>query len=156
MSDISEIISKMVGLHCCRQRVGEWKVISIGFGKKVYHDDKTLIDPFYGEWEIVAYNASWRVTKGDEILCSSNDLDSTDELNEVFSHITLGTLSAIQKVSKFDVCLVFDKNINVEFMAMSRDSEDELVRIFGPDQIIADYFVKAGWVIEYSNKPQPA
>ncbi len=131
-------------------------MLHIGFGERIFHNDASLVDPYYGEWEIGTYYAAWRVIKNNEVLCGSSEVvDSLGELNDKLENIKLKKLLSIQMISQLDIRLEFENAIRIEFMDFNGDKDDEVVHIFGPNKFYAEYLVTKGWVIGVSNKSQP-
>jgi hypothetical protein len=145
----------MMGKLCCNKRVWSFKSLALGFGKKVHHGNKKLVDNFYGEWEIRTYCYAWRVVKNGKILCGSKDaVDSVDELNAVLKRIKFGHFISLEQLTNFDVRVAFDTGIAVDFLAAVSDEDEGLV-IFCPENKTIKFTVGNGWKIGPSNKPWP-
>jgi hypothetical protein len=151
---VKALIKPMLGKLCCKKRVWSFKSLTLGFGKKVYHGKK-LVDDFYGEWEIQTYCYAWRVIKNGKILCGSRDaVDHVDELTAVLKRIKFGRIILLEKLTNFDVRIVFDTGIAVDFLAAVSDKDEGLV-IFCPEHKVIEFTVGSGWEIVPSNKPRP-
>jgi hypothetical protein len=48
----------ILGKRCCRQRAGEYRSLSLGFGERIPHLKKKSVDSFNGEWELGTYSNS--------------------------------------------------------------------------------------------------
>jgi hypothetical protein len=143
----------IVGKKCCRQRVGEYKSLTLGFGEKIFHSRKKSIDPFSGEWEIGTYCSAWRIVKNEKIVCGSMDpVDSLNELDERLSSVEFGSVMGIKMLSKFDIRVELDNGISIEFLCAT-DYEEEVVFIFGPNNLYIQYSLNEGWQIGKSNEP---
>jgi hypothetical protein len=151
---IKALIQPMLGKLCCKKRVWSFKSLSLGFGKKVYHDNKLkLVDAFYGEWEIRTYSYAWRVIKNGKILCGSGDaVDHVNELTAVLKRIKFGRIISLEQLTNLDVRVAFDTGIAVDLLAAVSD-EDEGITIFCPDNKCIQFTVGNGWKIKSSNKP---
>lgn len=140
-------IYNLLGKLCCRQRLGRGRSLSIGFGGKVHHDRKNLVDDYYGEWEVGTYNAAWRVVDGDVILCGSQEVvDTLSELEERFRCIKLGRIDSISMNSKFDIWIVFEDGKRVEILGLASD-DDEIFHIFSPNGLYVTYSILDGWKV---------
>jgi hypothetical protein len=107
----------IIGKRCCRQRAGEYKSLSLGFGEKVPHLRKKSVDSFKGEWEIGTYSSAWRIVKSGAILCGSmNPVDSNEELEQQVEALQLGAVMSIEMLSKFDIRITLDDGTFIEFM----------------------------------------
>lgn len=147
------IVKEIMGKQCCRQRVGEWRSLSIGFGEKQYHTKKG-VDQFYGEWEIGTYSAAWRVSVANKVVCSSQDsVTSTLELDERLQLISLGSVSGIEVFHELDVRVFLDNGVTIDFMQLSIDVQDEVLHIFGPGHLYVEYSNVTGWKEGKSNEP---
>ncbi|MFZ6719409.1 hypothetical protein [Undibacterium sp. Ji49W] len=145
--------SGIIGKRCCRQRAGEYKSLSLGFGEKVPHVRKKSVDSFSGEWEIGTYSAAWRIVKNGAILCGSmNPVDSNEELEQQVDALQLGIVMSIEMLSKFDIRIALDDRTFVEFMCASNDDEN-VFHIFGPDHLFLGYSPAHGWRLRKSNEP---
>lgn len=149
---IENLLSNIKNKPCCRQRVGAWKSLSLGFGTKIFHE-KNLIDPYYGEWEIGTYSSAWRIIKDDDIAIGSRQAsDSVVELNDMLQSIRFGHILNIQNMSKFDIRVLFDNNLMIEFLKMSNDRDDEAIfHVFGPENLYIEYKNRT-WVIGKSDR----
>lgn len=145
-------ISDLFGKTCCRKRIGRGRSLDIGFGKKILHN-KNLIDDFYGEWEVGGYSSSWRFIRDGVIVCGSQDtVSSTEDLNEAVSLLEIGAISFIRETSKFDIRIIFDNGLNLDFMCSSGD-DDDMLGIFGPDDLFLGYNPLNGWLVGKANEP---
>jgi hypothetical protein len=151
-TQIEKLIEPMMGNRCCRQRVWRPRSLSLGFGEKVYHGNPKLVDDFYGEWEIGTYYCAWRVIKDNRILCGSSDaVDSLDELDAALKRIDFGCIRSLTQPTQFDVRVLFDTGIAVEFLATTSD-DDESFHIFCPQNISVEFSIQEGWTIGKSVK----
>lgn len=143
------------GKRCCRQRAGEYKSLSLGFGEKVLHLRKKSGDSFKGEWEVGTYSAAWRIVKSGAILCGGmNPVDSNEELEQQVETVELGAVISIEMLSKFDIRITLDDGTFVEFMCASNDDEN-MFHIFGPGHLFLGYKPTDGWRLGKSNEPAP-
>ena len=143
----------MIGQKCCRQRVGEYKSLTLGFGEKILHSRKKSLDPFRGEWEIGTYCSAWRIVENKRIICGSMDpVDLHDELDVKISSIEFGNVVNIVMLSEFDIRLELSNGINIEFLCAT-NYDDEAVFIFGPNHLYVQYTLNEGWRIGKSNEP---
>jgi len=144
----------IIGKSCCRQRVGDYRYFSAGFGKQVPNEKASKnVVPFYGEWEIGSYTSTWRIIRDGNVVCSGRDLvDSDDELNKRLQGITLGTVVAVEMLSKFEVRVSLDNGILLDFICLSGDY-DEVFHVFAPEHIFIRYSLMNGWEVRKSNVP---
>ncbi|SRR6266481_446555 len=161
---VQSAIVGLIGQACCRQRLGRFRSLTIGFGKKIPHGRPNLADDFYGEWQIGTYYAAWRVIKDGKILCGSRDVvDSLVELEERFRQIQLGRINGIWMVSEFDIRIDLDDGIHIDFLGAAReDEDDEMLHIFCPNGLYVRYSTLDGWKVgdagrrvDYSDEKQP-
>lgn len=152
---IEQALFGLFGLPCCRKRVGPTRrAISFGFGAERFHGDPTLVDSYYGAWEVGTYYAGWRIAQRGRVLCGSDDVvDSVDKLNERVANIKVGRPLGIQMLSEFDVRLRFEDELHVDFLATNGDDDEHVVHIFGPDDLYLEYVVTSGWEIKLSSEP---
>ena len=146
-------LSDIVGKKCCRQRVGEYKSLTLGFGEKIPHFRKKAYDTFSGEWEIGTYCSAWRIIEKNKLICGSMDpVDSLEELDVKLSGIEFGRVLNIEMMSEFDIRLVLDNEIVIEFLCAT-DYDDEVIFIFGPNHLYVQYTLNEGWRFGKSNVP---
>ncbi len=152
--NIRSAINGLIGKPCCRQRVGEYRSLCLGFGERVPHSKKrNLVDSFYGEWEIGTYNAAWRIIRDKKIICGSMEpVDSNAELCEKLELIQLGSMTGIEMRSRFDICIQLDNNIVIEFLCAA-SCDDEMLHILGPNHLAVEYKYDNGWRMGKSNEP---
>ena len=152
---VEQAVAGLFGLPCCRKRVGPTRrAISFGFGAEQFHGNPTLVDSYYGEWEVGTYYAGWRIAQRDRVLCGSDDIvDSADELNERVARIRVGRPVAIHMLSEFDVRFSFDDELQVDFLGTLGEDDEHVVHIFGPDDLYLEYVVTSGWEIGASAEP---
>jgi hypothetical protein len=125
----------IIGKRCCRQRAGEYRSLSLGFGEKIPHLRKKSVDSFKGEWEVCTYSSAWRIVRNGAILCGSmNPVDSNEELELQIEAIQLGAVMSIEMLSRFNIRIKLDDGTLVEFMCASND-DGNMFHIFGPDHL---------------------
>lgn len=151
--ELKHLIAPMFESMLCRRRVGERRSISFGFGAKIFHGKSHLADPYYGEWELGTYNASWRIVSKDRIILGSNDLNELmDEWNLVLRNLPIDRIEALHQVSKFDVRVCFSKSLHIDFISASSE-DDEIFHIFTPDNMCLTYGPLNGWEIGEARGP---
>ena len=142
----------MFGQRCCRQRVGQARSLTIGFGNPVFHKKKIhLVDEFRGEWEIGTYSADWRVVRKAVQLCSRNDVieSSLIELDEKLNRIQLGAILSLEFVSEQHIRAQLTDEVSVDFLAPhGEDEDDAFFHVFAPDDIFIAYSLSQGWFVE--------
>lgn len=151
-SEILEFIKPLFGKKCCRVRVGLLKSLSLGFGKKIFHNKTRLNDTYYGEWEIETFCCSWRILKGDRIICASNDGDEKD-LDEDIHKIEIGAITEIIKLNDIDVRVKFDNGVQIDFLATTSDYDDNIFHIFCPEHYYVGLTLAGKWIKQKSNEP---
>jgi hypothetical protein len=153
-ADIRSTFRDLIGKRCCRQQVGDWRSLSIGFGVKVPHVKPwKSVDSFYGEWEIGTYSAAWRIVHNGQVLCGSKDVvDSIDELDEKLQHEQLGRVVDIENVSSLDVRVTLDEGMFIDFLRASTE-EDPIFHIFMPNDLFLEYTNVGGWRVRRSDVP---
>lgn len=145
---VGVLLRDVRGLRCCRKRVGERRSLSIGFGAMQFHGDERLVDPFYGEWEFGTYYGAWRISRGPRVLCGSQDVvDSTQELHDRVERIELGCIVGVEMLTEFDVRVVLDGDLRIDFLGTHGESTEHVIHIFGPNDLYADYSIERGWVV---------
>ncbi len=148
---VQQLIRQVIGKTCCRKQVGYRNSMNIGLGCKVFHQNPKLRDKFYGEWEIGTYNSAWRVVHAGKIICASHDpVTSVEELDATFNRVKLTSLLSIEQLTDFDVRLIFDHGLSIDFMTTISD-EDEAFHIFCPKSKYVEFTVGHGWTAGESN-----
>jgi hypothetical protein len=152
-SNIMASFAGLIGCKCCRQRVGQGGSLSLGFGDKIPHSKRKTVDPFYGEWEIGTYSSAWRIIQHGQILCGSLDAeDSIEKLDGFLQTIKLGAVVAVEAISEFDIRIILNGGVHIDFMRASND-DDEMFHIFGPKSIYVEYKSLGGWKVGRSDTP---
>jgi hypothetical protein len=153
------LIQPLIGLRCCRKQIGYRRSLSVGFGKKIPHDNLKARDRFYGEWEIMTYDSEWRVIRDGVILCASHDTTTSldpnhpPDLDRAFQRIPFGRLSSIRKKNTWDMKITFDSGISIDlFGAASHGKDGDFFHIFCPwgKCISIDTHSKGKWIYEDS------
>ena len=144
---ILEIINPMFGLKCCRAGIASYKSLSLGFGKKVFHNNPKLDSPYFGEWEIGTYNTAWRILQDDKILLGKTDSFDYPEMDAKLEKIKFGEIISINELSKFDVRVEMTNNMFIDFFGTISYS-DEIFHIFCPDKHCIELFSNGRWGID--------
>jgi hypothetical protein len=143
----------LLGKPCCRRRVGRSRSLALGFGERLVHSKTHLPDTFYGEWELGSYTASWRVLRGQRVVCGSNDaVASIEELNARIQGIDIGSVTALRMLSTLDVRVELDTGLSVDFLDATSD-DDESFHVFGPEHLYVEFSQATGWKVGVSNRP---
>ena len=146
-------VQPLLGKATCRQRVGQGRTLSLGFGEKIFHGNPKLADPFYGEWEIGTYNAAWRFIRAGKIVIGSQDVfDSVADFNMALQKLPMGSVAKIDQLTNTELRLSLSDGASVEFICASSD-KDEMFHIFAPEKQCIEYRCVGGWKIGPSNAP---
>lgn len=152
-SNIQGSFAGLIGRQCCRQRIGRGGGLSVGFGDRVPHSKPKTVDTFYGEWEIGTYSSAWRIVQHEQIVCGSLDaVNSIEKLDEFLQTLKLGSVVAVEAISKFDIRITLNEGAHIDFMCASND-DDEMFHIFGPESICVEYKCLGGWKVGKSDVP---
>lgn len=142
-----------INMPVCRLSVNSYKMLSIGVGRKEYHNDTSLVTDYYGEWEFGSYINSWRILKNDKIIIGrDNRFENKNELNDRVNSISFGSFQEITIRNGRDVILNFSDSVEVQFLKTISD-DDESFHIFCPNNIYI-YLTAAGKLkIKKSDEP---
>jgi hypothetical protein len=152
--NIQEFVEPMFGQVCCRQRVWKPRSLWFGFGEKLYHNDKNLIDSHYGEWEMGTYYGGWKIIKDNRLLCGSDDLTkSVYDLDKAVEQIDFGRIIALRQPTKFDVQAEFDTGIKVDFLSTSIEDDECFGILNGNAHIAVEFAMANGWSMGRSDRP---
>ncbi|MGY8767910.1 MAG: hypothetical protein ACKVH8_05665 [Pirellulales bacterium] len=152
-SPISNALKEMVDQKCNLQRIGEYKSLTLGFGK-IENVVTPISNAAHGQWEIITYDCSWRVIKQGKVLCGSGDLvDSIDNLIESFSLLKLGRFVSLEHLSEFDIRVNFSSEMSVDLLCTTSEDDDEILQIFLPNHQVAIFSIIYGWKIGRSDAP---
>jgi hypothetical protein len=153
IEEIDNYIAALIGQPCCRKRIGRGRSLSIGFGKKVYHQKSNLSDSYYGEWEVGSYSSGWRIVKREKILIGSNDaLDSISDFNNRLAELSLGRFQGISQPTHIDIRVHLDCGASIDFLAATSES-DESFHLFGPSALYIQFSPVEGWKVGQSDQP---
>jgi hypothetical protein len=152
-SNIQDAFAGLIGLQCCRQRVGRWGSLSLGFGGRVPHLKRNAVDTFYGEWELGTYSSAWRIVQHGQVVCGSLDaINSIEKLDGLLQTVKLGAVMGVEALSEFDIRILLNEGVHIDFMCASSD-DDEMFHIFGPESIYVEYKCLGGWNVGKSDVP---
>lgn len=144
--EIQEFIHRIVGKPCCRQSVGEFKSLTVGFGEKIPVPGASL--GYRGEWEFITYDSAWRVIFGGQILCGSGDPGYPAELNKILERIPLGCFRSLE-ARGMDARLYFDNQVMIDILAACHeDNSGDVLVIFGSQDEHIFFNLKEGWKIK--------
>lgn len=117
---------KLRGLKCCDAKLALSSGLKISFGDKVFSHRSKLTgkDIFRGEWELISKYISWRVVQGNRIACS--DCDGEELSDPIITSLVGRQLIEVVQNSQFDLSLVFDNEIELDFFGNS-DTEFALI-----------------------------
>ena len=154
--DIALELSKLYGKPCCRKSTGEFHSFSLGFGEKVFNENKGKLarkgPEFYGEYEIGTYHREWRVLSLGLVVCGGCDLvDSNAEFDESFCKIEFGSVISIFQPNNIDVHVDFDNGLGLDIFS-ARCYDDEIFHVFSPGHYIG-FNPNVGWVLEDLARP---
>lgn len=141
-------LKELIGLQCCAVRIGLGKGLRIEFGNRVfnYHSIRQGKDVFHGEWDLISEWSSWRIVQNDKIVCS---IDDGEEISEpLIQTLLIGKLQDIIQDSMFDLSLLFDNGITVEFLGLS--NMDCAFSVRCPDNIFFEFMAGNGWIEKIS------
>ncbi|MGP5495633.1 hypothetical protein ACTXMK_10165 [Psychrobacter celer] len=143
--EVLPLIEDSYGEECCRKRVRFGNSISLGFGKKVYHEDSSLIDNFYGEWNYGCYHKLWRIKSGNEtILQGWDDFENYLEIDRMLQQLDFGRLVKISIIEGISLIIELDNDLSVEFFP-DKEDDDEDFHAFLPDDKCLAYYFNQGW-----------
>lgn len=146
-------VQLLFGKPVCRQRVGDGRSLSIGFGDKVFHSNPKKSDIFYGEWEVGTYSAAWRIVSAGRVIIGSQDVfDSVDDFDRALQTVRLSHFEAIVQSTSMDIRLDLGLGLSVEFLCVS-SSDDEMFHMFAPGNQYVEYVCGLGWKVGASNAP---
>ena len=151
--NIPTLLDGMLGKNCCRQRIGEWKSLRLGFGRKIFHSNKAP-DPFYGEWEVGTYSSNWAIYLNNDLLFDSkNEQESNGDLDKKLRELYLGSVSKIELINNdSNVKLSLNNNIDIYYYEVENEIDTELVHFFIPNNIYLEFHPKYGWKMEKAIK----
>ncbi|TFF18254.1 hypothetical protein E3C22_22135 [Jiella endophytica] len=151
--NIQELLGDLAGHRCSRKRAGNDRSMSIGFGELSSHPIRSEPSQFYANWEVGTFSAAWRVVKGEKIILGSmSPVDNAGEINERFNQVSIGGVERIEQISKYDISVLCEENIRVDFLCAS-DYQDDMFHVFAPDNLYIGYSVFYGWRHGPSNEP---
>lgn len=145
-------IEKLFGQKCCKKIIHSNGNLSLGFGKKIYHNNLKLDCEYFGEWEVGSYYKSWRIIQENIILLGSGDTDSNEEKKEKIDKINFDEILSIHQQTQFDVRVILKHNLIVDFLATFSEN-DELFHIFCPNNKFIEMDNQGVWKFGDSNKP---
>ena len=147
---ISELLKKLVGQPCCRQRVNPANInmLSLGFGNKIYHKKLNKVDNYYGEWELGTYNSAWRLVQNGQLLIGSSN--KYNSLDTILQRINLGNFVGID-VDGVNISIILDNKVRLDFFPLMNDSE--AFHIFLPQHNYIEFSPETGWVFGRSDLP---
>lgn len=149
-SEILKKIKKIYGEKCVDVSLRESRGLSLGFGKKIHHDNSHLRSNFFCEWELGTYYGSWRIIKNNKILLASND--DLELLKEKITQLEFGEIITITNLSPFDIRVSFSDDLNIDFLLAFSD-EDEVFHIFCPEKIYITFTSEGAWMMGASDVP---
>lgn len=143
-----EIYSRLKHLECCYIRVGYGGKLRLGFGNKIFYEQPRLKGKFYGEWDITSMYCSWRISRGNDFICGYDD--EIEFCDEVLENLNFGCISDIIQLSPFDIRMIFDTNLVIDFFLQSLDGAS--IIILGEKEKIAFELFSDGWEQSASEK----
>lgn len=144
--DVPNDLIELIGLSCCEAKlIGDELILS--FGKKINYQCPELRDSFHSEWQVSSGTSSWRLINSNEILCGNYDEDVSCLLNNLVTR----TIIDIKQTSQFDVCLYFNNEYQVCFIAQSR--RGAYLSIIAPEKKYIAFLPGDKWVSMSSETP---
>jgi hypothetical protein len=129
IASLTQYINKYQGSLCCRTQVGQFGELAIGFGDRIYHRKRSLVQEFYGKMEIGTYFSDWRVLRNREIIVSRNSSKDRGLTNDILSSLIGCRFVNIVTPSIYSATLLIDDDIIIEFSRRDGIS-DHLLHIF--------------------------
>ena len=154
INKLKSFTAGLIGQSCCHKRIGEWKGLSIGFGKMLPYRGMKGVLKMRPEWDIRTNFGAWRLFHEKRMLFGKgNDKDYLTAADTGIDAIELGVLSSIDFISDLDVCVRFTSGYRIEFLAIATD--DEYIDIFSPYRTCLEITVPYGVRIGLSDAPWP-
>lgn len=148
---ILPLIEPSFGQSCIRKRIGDYGMLSVDFGQKIYHNKPRNADPFYGEWQFGSYHSAWRIFKENRLVLGSKSLFKTNqEFDEALQSIEFGKLQNFEQLNNFDFILTLNNATRIEFLTCSNSGNDECFHIFLPSARFLSYSFNNFWKYEYA------
>lgn len=156
---ILPLVQPCFGQSCVRKRIGDYGMLSVDFGQKIYHNKPRHADPFYGEWQFGSYHCAWRIFRENRLVLGSKSLFETHtEFDVALQAIEFGKLQNFEQFNAVDFVLTLDNALQIEFLTCSNDDDDETFHIFLPNNCILVYSLNKHWqygkAIEANNSNQ--
>ena len=130
MNVLEDLKQELLGKKICRISYWRDKCLQIGLGEKSLRKARSKGVSFYGQWEIVTYNASWRIIRDGKILIASQSEDLVEK--EIVS-LPVFELEKIIELTKYDVSFIFSNNFEVDFFNCFTE-DDELIDVLKDDR----------------------
>lgn len=148
-AEIKKILKTLIGKKPSYVRVGNFRSLSIGFGRMIKSkDDRKKFD--YAEWDVGSYRSFWRILDGNRILFLKDAEHDVNSLNEAVNGIEFGNLLGFEMLTPIDVRLKFDSGVQIDFIAAIQD-EDEYFHVFCPENKYIELAPGGIWTIGKSN-----
>ena len=151
---ILERLSPLKKIDCDVRRVSEGNSLTLGFGQRNYHNDKSLGHEYYSEWELRTFYSLWRVVKNGCVICCSHQDESNGKAIQGFiDQMQLTNITSIEMLSNLDVSIFFDE-IRFDFLSADNDNEDEIINFYCPENIYIGFSPNDGWELTLSDVPK--
>ncbi|AVP98899.1 hypothetical protein C7S18_17700 [Ahniella affigens] len=125
--------------------MGNELTLSVGFGQLIPSKRPSRVDDPDPEWWLGTYYGTWRIMKGDEILCGSFDAARDRAwLVQRIGSIAPGAFQSLTQASPFDLRLDLSNGIAIDFMWTTSEVED-LFMVFGPNDLYLTFGPQSGW-----------
>ena len=152
-NSVSSLLSPAIGKRVCRIRVGAYRSLTLGVGKRIFHHDPKRTDAYKGEWEFIAYYSAWRIIRNGRIIAGKGDAeDDYSAFTKKLRSIRFGTLASISQPSSIDLRLTFSSGITLDMFGTTSD-DAAFVDIFLPGNRALCLQPKGKWTIEDSSLP---
>jgi hypothetical protein len=148
VQQISETLTKMIGLQCCEAKIGYADTLRLGFGKKVFYTHGTLKGVFHGEWDFSSASSAWRIVENSKLICGS--YDSEEESDPVLKRLVGATLTNFTQISPLDFLFEFSNGIAVNILGQS--GTDTILEVFAPEDKYLEY-LDGNWTESSSLEP---
>lgn len=141
---IPDKLSKMIGEKCYSAKLVLSKGLRLDFGGQFFHYHSKLRckDIFRGEWSLTSNWSFWRVFKDSKIVCSA--YDEEEIIAPSIKSLLNGEVQEIVHTSIYDLTLIFENGIQVEFLGIS--DKDYPLEIWCPDNVFLEYSADNGWI----------
>jgi hypothetical protein len=137
---LAVLLNPLCGEPCISASVGEWKSLTLWFGKEI-SSQGSLTD--CGQYRVGTYSSNWIIKDhAGNSFCDASNLPAA-EVQAKLESLDIGAFKGLTPTSTGGIGLLTDGGLCIEFTL--HDLNDDIFYVFLPNDLYVGYSSEHGW-----------